>query len=106
MYFSVLDIRHESTYICQVSISLDSFILHLQFSLNLRGAKKSCKDSQVSTRMFDTFPPNLFHDIEIHSGQLMITHISDVLTCYNMLNFLVSQLPEPQITYNVKSLKS
>lgn len=77
----------------------------LQFWLNLCGAKKSCKDSQVSTRLFDRFPPNLFYDIEIHSGQLMITYISDALTCYNMLNFLVSQLHEPRITYNVKSEK-
>lgn len=70
------------------------------------GQKKSCKDSQVSTRMFDRFQPNLFYDIEIHSGQLMITRISDALTCYNMLTFLVSQLPAPWTTYNVKSLKS
>jgi len=56
--------------------------------------------------MFDRFPPNLCYDIEIHSGQLTITHISDALTCYNVLDFLVSQLPKPWITYNAKSLKS
>lgn len=84
----------------------NSFMLHLYFSLDLRGARKSCKDSQVSTSLFDKFPPNLFYDIEIHSGQLMKTRISDALTFYNMLNFLVSQLPEPWITYNIKSLKS
>lgn len=56
-------------------------MLHLQFLFNLCGAKKSCKDSQVSTRLFDRFPPNLFYDIEICSGLLMVTHISDALTC-------------------------
>lgn len=70
-------------------------MLHLQFLFNLCGAKKSCKDSQVSTRDLhvDCFHP--VYGIEICSGLLMVTHISDALTCYNALNFPVSQLLEP-----------
>lgn len=33
----------------------DSFMLHLKFALDLHEAKKSYKDSQVSTRLFDSF---------------------------------------------------
>lgn len=56
-------------------------MLHLQFSRNLHGVKKSCEDSPVLTRLFDRFAPDLFYAVESHSGQLMITHISDALTC-------------------------
>lgn len=100
---SVLDIRHFSVVLYIIG---NTFMLQLNFLLKLSGAKKSCKDSQVSTRLFDRFPPNLFYDMEIHSGQLRVTHISDAFTCYNMLNYLVSQLPELWITYNVKLPKS
>lgn len=68
-------------YLSGVYFIRGSFMLHLQFSRNLHGVKKSCEDSPVLTRLFDRFAPDLFYAVESHSGQLMITHISDALTC-------------------------
>lgn len=48
---------------------------------------------------------HVIYEIEICNGLLMVIHISDAFTCYNALNVPVSQLLEPQITYNVYSVK-
>lgn len=94
MHLSVLGIRHESRYICRICISLEILLCcTYNFYLICVGQRNRVRIHKSLQDCLTVF--HVIYDIEICSGLLMVTHISDALICYNALNFSVSQLLEP-----------